>query len=176
MFQFERVYERAADNYGLITTEAAAELNVHRKELLYWTKIGRLERCGRGVYRINHYIPTDYDKYAEAVALVGGRAALYGETVLAMHNLALVNPPAITVATEKRLRKTLPRWIQVVKMPADMREDDFNGIPCQNFVDAIRTCKGEVMNDRLLDAVHEGLRKGLLVEKEATELEKELAR
>jgi len=173
MNHYNQICEQAADNYGLITVATAQQLGVHRKELLLWEKIGRLERCGRGVYRLSHYAPTEYDRYAEAVALVGGDAAIYGESVLAMHNLALVNPSQITVVDSRRVRRTLPKWIRIEKKPANLVESDFNGIACQSLPDAFRTCRKSVMPDRLSEAVREAERRGLLGVGEADALKKE---
>ena len=175
MNNFEKVYETAAERYGLITVEDAEKLGIHRKQLLAWEKIGRLERCGRGVYRLNHHVPTPYDHYAEAVALVGHGAIIYGDAVLAMHNLALVNPPQIQVAVERRIRRDLPDWIRLVKKTTDVKEEAFEGVPCQTVSDAIRTCKGTVMKDRLVDAIEEAERQGLIGRHEYEELRKEFA-
>ena len=174
MKQYEEIYDAAIDNYGIITVEAAGRLGVHRKELLYWTKIGRLEHCGRGVYRLCHYVPTDYDCYAEALAFVGGDAVVYGESVLALLNLALVNPSRIAVATARRVRRTLPSWIQLVKKPSGMDEDNYNGIACKSLASAIRACRGGVMKDRLLDAVRQSKKEGYLSDQESLQLEKEI--
>ena len=132
MKNFDKVYEVAAERYGLITVEDAAELGIHRKQLLFWEANGRLERCGRGVYRIKYHVPTPYDHYAEAVALVGRDAIIYGDGVLAMHNLGLVNPKQIQVAVEKRVRKSLPKWIRLVKKADGVKEEMFEGIACQS--------------------------------------------
>ena len=175
MNNFEKVYETAAERYGLITVEDAEKLGIHRKQLLAWEKIGRLERCGRGVYRLNHHVPTPYDHYAEAVALVGHGAIIYGDAVLAMHNLALVNPPQIQVAVERRVRRDLPDWIRLVKKTTDVKEESFEGVPCQTVSDAIRTCKGTVMKDRLVDAIEEAERQGLIGRHEYEELRKEFS-
>ena len=83
-------------------------LGIHLKDVLECIKLGRMEKRGRGVCRIAHYLPTEYDTYAEAVALVGETARICGESVLAMHNLALVNPARVHVAVRRRLRKELP--------------------------------------------------------------------
>lgn len=40
-------------------------------------------RSRRGVHKLARWVPTPYDAYAEAVALVGGGAYLHGESVLA---------------------------------------------------------------------------------------------
>ena len=176
MNNFEKVYEAAADRYGLITVEDAADLGIHRKQLLLWEAMGRLERCGRGVYRLNHHVPTPYDHFAEAVALVGRGSLIYGDGVLAMHNLALVNPPQIQVAVAKRVRRTLPDWIRLVKKADDVREDSFEGIACRRVADAIRTCRGTVRKERLEDAIDEAARQGLVDRQEYKRLKEEFAK
>jgi len=175
MKNFDKVYEAAAERYGLITVEDAAELGIHRKQLLFWEANGRLERCGRGVYRIKYHVPTPYDHYAEAVALVGRGAIVYGDGVLAMHNLGLVNPKQIQVAVKKRVRKNLPGWIRLVRKADGVKEEMFEGIACQTVADAIRTCKGSVMRERLVDAIDDAERQGLVDRQEYQGLKKEFA-
>lgn len=175
MKNFEKVYDAAAERYGLITVEDAARLGIHRKQLLSWEAMGRLERCGRGVYRLNHHVPTPYDHYAEALALVGQDAIIHGDGVLAMHNLALVNPRQIQVATGKRIRKTLPKWIRLVKKDEGAKEEVYEGIASQTVFDAIRTCRATIMKERLVEAIEEAERQGLIGRHEYEELKKEFA-
>ena len=175
MNNFEKLYEAAADRHGLITVEEAAELGIHRKQLLFWEANGRLERCGRGVYRVKYHVPTPYDHFAEAVALVGRGSVIYGDGVLAMHNLGLVNPRQIQVAVAKRVRRRLPEWIRIVKKADGTREELFEGIACQSVADAIRTCRGTVMRERLVDAIDEAERRGLVGRRECQELKMEFA-
>ena len=175
MSNFDRVYETGADRYGIVTTEDAAELGIHRKQLLAWEKIGRLERCGRGVYRLEHHVPTPYDHYAEAVALVGRGAIVYGDAVLSMHGLALVDPPWIRIAVGRRVRRNLPEWIRLVDKPAGTKEELFEGSPCQTVADAIRACRGKVMAERLAEAVEEAARRGLIGLRDHEELRREFA-
>ena len=167
MNNYNVIYEHAADNYGLITTADAKMLGIPNVELVKLAHRGRLHRIGYGVYRILHYIPTPYDKYAEAVALVGNDAAIYGESVLAMHGLALVNPVVIHVATKIRNRKKLPKHIKVFFSKKDLNEVDYEGIPSQSVYNAILTSKGTVMTERLLEAVNEAEKHGLISEEEA---------
>lgn len=171
MPHFEDIYDHAVAHYGLVTNSEAKRMGVHRKELLRWIASGRMERCGRGVYRIVHYVPTGLDRYAEALAMVGCGSAIVGESVLAMHDLALVNPAFMTVATPRRVRKSLPGWIHLVRMDKDMRTEDFEGILCQALPDAIRGCRNTVMGSRLADAVRDAKRKGLLGQVDAHQLE-----
>ena len=174
MAQFDDITEAALGNFGLITAAQAAEMGVRSKDVAEWVRLGRLERRGWGVYRIAHYVPSDFDRYAEATALVGGDAAVWGESVLAMLNLALVNPLHVDVATGKRIRKKLPDWIRLVRKPKDAETESIEGVRCQKLGDAIRQCRGRVMVERLADAVREAGRKGLLGANEVRKLGKEL--
>ena len=176
MSLYDDICEHAIGNYGLVTTAQAEEMGVVRKDLGEWVRLGRLEKLGRGVYRIAHYLPSEYDRYAEAVALVGGDAAVWGESVLAMHNLALVNPLQVSVATGRRVRKALPGWIKLIKLPADADIDTFDGIRCQNLASAIGEAKGRIIAERLREAIREAERKGLLRVSELERLEKEFVR
>lgn len=161
MKHFDYIYDLAADNYGLVTTAQAIEVGVTGVELNRWVGDGRLVRLGQGVYKLTRYIPTDFDRYAEACALVGPGAYLYGESVLAMLDLALVNPSVLSIATSKRARKVLPDWIRVVKgdtsVPAYIE-----GIPSQSVAQAIRSCQGSVMSERLRQAADDARKSGLV--------------
>lgn len=161
MAHFDDIYEIASDNFGLVTAADARNLGITKTEIKRWMDSGRLVRRGHGLYKLVRYTPTEYDRYAEAVALVGPEAYLYGESVLAMHNLALVNPAKITVATKKRVRRKLPEWVKVLHVK-DAKNTAYEGIPSQSVADAIRECEHAVMDSRLLDAVEEAKREGLI--------------
>ncbi len=105
------------------------------------------------MYRLVHYLPTEYDRYAEALAVVGKDAMIWGGSVLAMHNLAMVNPEKIEVATTRRVRRELPPWISLTRVRDETPYNFLNGILCQPLADAFRHCKGKVMTYRLAEAV-----------------------
>ncbi len=170
---YDNINATALSNYGLITSSQATELGVRLKDLLEWVKSGRLEKCWRGVYRLVHYLPTEYDRYAEALATVGDDSMIWGESVLAMHNLAMVNPDKIEVATPRRVRRGLPGWIGLVRLQKEAPHDVFNGIRCQPLADVFRHCKGKVMSQRLAEAVREAEQRSLLGFTEAEALKKE---
>ena len=175
MTHWEAINEIGLDNYGIVTTDDARTICNPSVELPRWVRTGRLENLGRGVYRLSQYAPSDYDQYAEAVALVGKDAIVYGASVLAMHNLALVNPSKIYVATGKRTRRRLPKWIELVRPSSTISREDFNGIRSQGVADAISTCRGLLMRERLVSAIIDAKRRGLIDHKEAQELEMEFA-
>ena len=119
MTKFAEIAELAVDNYGIVTAAQAVRMGVALKDVHEWIHSGRLEKVGRGVFRLRNYPYSEYCHYAEAVALVGEGAWICGDSVLAMHNLALVNPPRTYVATTKRVRRQLPEWIDVVRKNSD---------------------------------------------------------
>ena len=165
---YDIIYEHAADNYGLITSSEAKTLGIPNVELVKLAHRGRLRRLGQGVYRLARYIPTTYDEYAVAVVMVGNGAIVYGESVLAMHGLALVNPACIYVATQGRIRKSLPEQIKVIKLDKILNDVEYEGIPSQSVLDALLVCKGTVMTERLIEAIGDAERQGLITSTEAS--------
>ena len=174
MAHFDDIYELAADNYGLITSAEAKNLGVAKSELNRWVGMGRLLKRGQGVYKLVRYVPTEYDRYAEAVALVGDGSFLFGEAVLAMHGLALANPRHISVGTTKRVRRELPEWVQPVTV-SGRTVTSYEGIPSQSLAEAILECRGIVMGERLKSAVEDARREGLITKDEFEHLRKELS-
>ena len=166
---YDDIYVIAVDNYGLITSAEAKKVGASDKELSRIAKGDRLTRIGYGVYRIKHWVPTELDAYAEAVALVGSGAYLYGESVIAMHALAPTNPARVYVATPKRVRKSLPAYIQVIRRPDCGDAVEYEGIPSQAIPAAIWSCRGTMMTSRLVDATRRARELGLIrAEEEAT--------
>ncbi len=52
MTSYEKIYDRAADNYGYITTRESSELGVPKSEMSALVKRNRLVHKGYGVYRL----------------------------------------------------------------------------------------------------------------------------
>ena len=168
MTYFDEIYELAVDNYGIITSAEARELRIPYKEMNALTKRGRLTRRGHGVYKLARYVPTPNDAYAEAVALVGSKAYLFGESVIAMLGLAPTNPARVFVATPVRMRKKLPEHIVVVK--ANDSVNQYEGIRSQDLIDAVLACKQTMMPERLVEATNEASRRGYISETQKDEL------
>lgn len=175
MTHFDDIYGIAADGYGIVTAAQAQEAGVAPSELNRWCADGRLVRRGHGVYKLARWVPTPYDQYAEAVALVGEGSYLWGQSALAMHGLALVEPRAIEVATPKRVRRRLPAWVEPVAAPKGERATGYEGIPSQRVADAIETCMRSAMPGRLREAAKQAREEGLVTSDEYDRLEKELA-
>ena len=170
MTNYEKIYDIAADNYGLITSAQAKASGVSDKEMCAIAKRGRIERIGYGVYKIKDYIPVKNDPYAEAVALVGVDAFLCGESVLGMLELMPYNPNYIYVATPKRVRRQLPKNIRLTHVDALSDTTAYEGIPSQRVFNAIFSCFGTVETYRLSQAVKEARRQGFISVNEQRQL------
>jgi predicted transcriptional regulator of viral defense system len=170
---YDKIYDIAADHYGLITSDEAKDIGIPIIELVKLAHRGKLKRLGHGLYRLSRYIPTSYDAYAEAVKMVGPEAYLYGESVLALHGLIPTNPLYIHVASPIRVRKKLPEHIQVIRTYIQEITVYYEGIPSQNAVNAIRACVGSIMNERLIEATREARRLGIITASEEKNLKKE---
>ncbi len=167
---YDKLYDIAADKYGLVTAAEAKAAGASDKELSRLASEGRLERLGYGLYRIKHHVPGSLDPYAEAVALVGSEAYLFGESVMAMLQLTSTNPQRITVATAKRVRRKVPSWLRIVKRDGNDEITAYEGIPAQTVATAIASCKGFIMDDRLVEAAENARTQGLLTRDEEANL------
>ena len=171
----ERAWEIAVSQHGYITTQDAVSAGIPAIELAKIAARGRLQHIARGLYRFNELLPTKFSQCYEAVLRVGGDAHLVGDAVLALHDLALVNPRSIRIGTSKRIRNILPDWItpQVSNEPIGELQL-FQLIPCSPVARAIRDARPYVMKERLIGCLPKAVYDGLLDEREARHLEIEL--
>ena len=109
------LFDRALDQYGYVTTRDADELGVPPVELRKIAQRGGVEHVAYGLYRFDDVPRTGRDQFMEAVLRVGPDAYLSHDAVLALHELALVNPRRIRVGTPKRARPQLPAYIEVIQ-------------------------------------------------------------
>ena len=168
---------RAVEQYGYVTTVDAHQLRIPVVELRKIAARGGLRQVARGVYRFEDIPRTHLDRYMEAVLRVGYDAHIAGESVLALHDLALVNPLKICVSVGTPTRKRLPRNVAlVVESVNPSSVVEFEGIPASTVARAIRDCRGRVMRQRLQQATDVAAEKGLISRQDARSLHLELRR
>ncbi len=167
--------ELADENYGYITTGDAAELGVPAVELRKLAARGALRHVRRGVYRFADARRTERDVYAEAVVRVGPDAYLIGDAVLGLLGLAMVEPKRIKVGVPRRTRPKDPGFVDVVQrdVPPE-RLTTYEGIRATTVAQALMDARTTVMTERLLDALAEAKRDGLVPPAEAARLRRSL--
>ena len=174
MTKYEYIFDIAADNHGLITSSQAKRAGISNNELVQYAKRGRVAKVGHGIYQLTQWVPERNDAYAWAVVSVGDEALLYGESVIAMLDLAPINPTRTFVATPRRSRRKLPGNLKVIRISGIKPTAIYDGIPCQSAYDAIRACKGKMLPERLSAAIEAAKEQGLISERQRLSLKSEL--
>ena len=173
MAKIDNIYE-AVDDFGLITSAEAAELGMSRAEIVQQANMGKLVRVARGVYRVPVWPAQPEAPYAIAVKAVGQEAFLYGESVIALLELAPTDPTKIYVASPKRCRRNLGEGMQVMCVDG-VQPVLIKGIFCQPVVDAISVAAKTVGRERAQQAMQEALAQGYITAEEAAVIVEEVA-
>ena len=169
MAKIDKIYE-SVDDFGLISSAEAEELGMSNAEMVQQAAKGKLERVARGVYRMPVWPSQEQDPYAIAVKAAGGGACLFGESVIAMLQLAPTNPSKIWVASPRR---NLGKDIKIVKQTG-FRPELIEGVECQPVADAIVSAAQTLGRKRALDAANKALFEGFITKRDAATIEKEL--
>ncbi|MFT4166926.1 MAG: type IV toxin-antitoxin system AbiEi family antitoxin domain-containing protein [Microlunatus sp.] len=168
------VIERAAEQHGYITTRDARDLGIDPTQLRLMAARGRLERVGRGAYRVPLLPRTRHDELAEAVAWTLGRGVISDESALVLYGLSDVSPSRIhlTVPRDNYPRSAggdLYRLHRRNLASSDVTEHD--DIPVTTVSRTVRDClAGGTDPYQLRLAVDQAEAQGLLRRTEAKEL------
>jgi predicted transcriptional regulator of viral defense system len=143
MMIWDRLVELAAEQHGYVTTRDARDIGVDPVQLRVLTARGRLERAGRGVYRVPVLPRGEHDDLAAAVAWTLGRGVISHESALALHALADVNPSRIhlTVPRDNHPRAAGGELYRIHRR--ELRANDItlvDGIPVTTVARTIKDC------------------------------------
>jgi len=105
----------AESQAGYVATAQAEQAGFHRNALRHHTREGgRLERTGRGLYRLRFYPSSPFDHIAAAWMLAGSEIAVVShESALELYDLSDVIP--------SKIHLTLPRRYRHRKAPVGVR-------------------------------------------------------
>lgn len=116
---------------------------------------------------------TDLTELAAAAALAGSGAFLHRESVLDLLGLGQFNPDRIRVAICRRVRRSLPGWIEL-EFRTDVPDEEltrYEGIPATTIRRALSDVRHRMPRERWLKVVDQAWRRGLINQRDLAELE-----
>lgn len=167
--RWTQLYETAAGQEGHFTTAQAAEAGYSPQLLAKYLENGRILRLRRGIYRLVHFPPGDYEDLV-VIWLWSERAGVFShETAMAIHHLSDVLPAHVhlTVPSDWRSRRLRVPPGAVLHF-ADLSDDDrvWAGAtvvtsPARTVVDcALARVPPEIVRQ----AIEEGVDRGIFTE------------
>jgi predicted transcriptional regulator of viral defense system len=163
------LWESAASRNGAVTVAEAEDAGVPAVEVRKLAARGALRAFGQGVYTHRDVRVTPLTEPTIAVALAGEGAFLHRESVLDLLGLGQFNPPKVRVGTRRRVRRTLPEWMELENRP-DVSDEDlthYEGVPATTVRRALEDMRDRMPPERWRAVVDEALRRDLIGERDA---------
>ncbi len=163
------LWEIAASRNGIVTVAEAEDADVPAVEVRKLAARGALRGYGQGVYTHRDVPRTPFTEATIAVALAGEGAFLHRESVLNMLGLGQFNPPKVRVGTPRRVRRKLPKWMELENRP-DVPDEDltrYEGVPATTVRRALGDMRDLMPPNRWEALLHQALRRELIGEQEA---------
>ncbi|PZQ89815.1 MAG: hypothetical protein DI534_08530 [Leifsonia xyli] len=163
------LWEIAASRNGIVTVAEAEDAGVPAVEVRKLAARGALRGYGQGVYAHRDVPTTSFTEPTAAVALAGEGAFLHRESVLDLLGLGQFNPPKVRVGTRRRVRRTLPEWMELENRP-DMPDEDlthYESIPATTVRRALEDMRDRMPPNRWEAVVDEALRRDVIAEQHA---------
>jgi predicted transcriptional regulator of viral defense system len=163
---WDRLFEVAAAQDGMFTTQQAAEAGYSPQLLAHHLGAGRMVRVRRGVYRLVHFPAGEHEELT-ALWLWSERAGVFSHlTALALHDLSDALPSRVHLtlpAAWARRRLRVPEG--VVLHFGDVAEDErrwFGPVPATDPTRTLNDCAQaglppEILRQAALDALDRGL-------------------
>lgn len=163
---WDRLFETAAAQDGLFTTQQAAEAGYSAQLLAHHLGSGRMNRVRRGIYRLVHFPAGDHEELVVVWLWSEHMGVFSHQTALALHDLSDVLPSQIHLTlphTWKKRRLRVPDG--VVLHYGDVSDSErrwFGAVPVTDPARTLEDCAREhlspdLLRDAALDALHRGV-------------------
>jgi predicted transcriptional regulator of viral defense system len=164
----DRLYEIAAAQEGLFTTQQAAEAGYSPQLLIHHLSSGTAIRLRRGIYRLVHFPPGEHEDLV-AAWLWSERSGVFShQTALSLHRLSDAMPAHLHLtlpASWQRRRLRVPDGL--VLHHADVSTQDrawLGPVPITSVKRTLNDCARDGLSPELLrQATKDALRRGLVV-------------
>jgi predicted transcriptional regulator of viral defense system len=176
---WQALYDVAASQEGLFTTQQAAAAGYSPPLLAHHQKVGRIVRVRRGIYRLVHFPQGEQEELVTAWLWTDTQGVLSHQTALSLHGLSDVLPAQIhlTLPLSWRQRRfRVPRGF--VLHYADVSPSDRTWIGAVSVTSARRTLNdcaiAGLSPDLLRQGAKQALTRGLVTKAEIGEVQKAL--
>lgn len=166
------LWEIAAEQHGVFTIPEAEDAGVPAVEVRKLAHRGALQAYGNGVYAHRDVPTSELTQPAAAAALAGNGAFLHREAVLDLLGLGQFNPHRIRVATQRRVRRVLPDWVDLDGR-VDVSDEDltqYEGIPATTVRRALEDVRNRMPPERWRTVADKAYRLELIDGSELAEL------
>src|SRR5689334_22459123 len=102
---WQALYEVASSQEGLFTTRQAASAGYSPPLLVHHQHAGRIVRIRRGIYRLIHYPPGEYEELVVAWLWSEREGVISHQTALSLHGLSDVLPTQLHITLPTSFRK-----------------------------------------------------------------------
>lgn len=166
------LWELAASYHGVFTIPEAIDAGIPAVEVRKLASRGALQKHGQGVYTHNGVPSAPETEFAVAVALVGEGAYLQRESVFGLLNLGQFNPKKIRVGTHRRVRRSLPAWIDLQQRAQSVPDliTEYKGIPATSVRTALQEMVNRMPRERWLTLVDQSERQDYITAPERQQL------
>lgn len=176
---WERLYETAAAQQGMFTTQQAAEVGYSPQLLVHHTRGGKTARVRRGIYRLVHFPAGEHEELVIAWLWSERAGVLSHQTALALHGLSDVLPAHVHLTLPSAWRKRRFRVPpDVVLHYADVAPEDrawFGAVPVTTPRRTLSDCAKEGLSPEVLgQAARQALRRGLVAKRDLGDVDRAL--
>ena len=178
--EWDRLYETAAGQSGLFTTQQAAEAGYSPQLLVHYVHSGKALRVHRGLYRLVHFPAGEHEELVVAWLWSEQQGVVSHQTALALHGLSDALPAHLHLTLPgawRRRRFRVPA--DVVLHHEDVPRADrswFGAVPATNPTRTLNDCARAGLSPELLkQAAQQALRRGLVRKSELVAVKKALA-
>lgn len=163
---WDQLFETAAAQDGLFTTQQAAEAGYSPQLLAHHLRGGRMVRVRRGVYRLVHFPAGDHEDLTVVWLWSEQQGVFSHQTALALHDLSDVLPARVHLTLPAAWRKRRLRVPDgVILHYGDIAKTErswFGPVPATAPLRTLEDCAAEHVSPELLrgaarDALHRGL-------------------
>jgi len=177
---WNRLFETAASQDGLFTTQQAAEAGYSPQLLVHYLRAGKTSRVRRGIYRLVHFPAGEHEDLVAAWLWSEFVGVISHQTALALHGLSDALPAHVHLTLPQSWRRRRFRVPQgVVLHHADVPGEDrgwFGPVPLTNPRRSLSDCaRGGLSPDLLRQAAQQALRRGLVTTVELGDVQSALA-